>query len=125
MPVTVSPSRVDKQKVVPPTEVYYFELDGATTTDTFNGLELVGNGDRSIQLVGASGAGGFNSCTVTIEGSNDGGTTYATLTDPLGNSLAFTAAGIKQISEVTRHLRAKVTTGTAGTDLRAYLFTRV
>lgn len=120
---TVSPTQVTKPKVLPITEAFYWELDGLTTTDTFNALELVGNADRSIQMVGAAGAGGFNSCTVQVQGSNDG-TNFVVLTDGLGNNLQFTAAGIKQIAEVTRYLKVIVTSGTAGTDLRGYLFTR-
>jgi len=101
-----------------------WELDGLTTTDTFSPAELTGNADRSVQLVGAVGAGGFNSCTVRVQGSNDG-TNFVVLTDGLGNDLEFTAAGIKQVGEVTRYIKAAVTTGTAGTDCRAYIVTRV
>ena len=47
------------------------------------------------------------------------------LTDGLGNSLSFTAAGIKQVCEMTRYIKAIVTSGTGGTTLKAYLTTRV
>ena len=100
-----------------------WELDGLTTTDTYTGQELLGNADRSVQLVGAAGAGGFNSCTVQIQGSNDN-SNWVVLTDGLGNNLQFTAAGIKQIAEATRYIRAVVTSGTAGTDLQAKVYTR-
>jgi hypothetical protein len=115
---------VDVSKVVPETRTFMWELDGLTTTDTFNSQELSGNADRSVQLVGAAGAGGFNGCTVQVQGSNDG-TNFVVLTDGLGNNLSFTAAGIKQVGEMCRYIKAIVTSGTGGTDLRAYLTTRV
>ena len=76
--------------------------------------------DRSIHITGTFGAGGI----VTIQGSNDGGTTWATLTDPLGNALTFTSAGIKQITEMAEQVRPNVTAGDGTTSLNAYLFMR-
>lgn len=52
--------------------------------------------DRSVQLIGS--VGNFDSGTVVLEGSNDG-TNYATLTDPQGNAISKTAAGIEQVTE--------------------------
>lgn len=76
--------------------------------------------DRSIQITGTFGAGG----SVTIQGSNDGGVTWATLTDPLGNPLTFTAAGIQRVTETTEQIRPNVTAGDGTTSLNAYLFMR-
>lgn len=74
--------------------------------------------DRSFQV-----AGSFFGATVTLEGTNDG-TNWVTLTDPLGNAISFTAAGIKQVLEATWRVRAKVTGGNSGgtTALIATLF---
>lgn len=76
--------------------------------------------DRSVQITGTFGSGG----SVSIQGSNDGGTTWATLTDPLGNALTFTAAGMKQITEIPYQIRPNVTAGDGTTALNIYLFAR-
>lgn len=73
--------------------------------------------DRSIQVVGS-----FNSGTVVLEGSNDG-TNYVTLTDPQGNALSFTSAGIEQIQELTRYIRPRVSAGT-GVDVDVFIMLR-
>lgn len=75
--------------------------------------------DRSVQVLGTFGGG-----TVTMQGSNDGGTTWATLTDPLGNNLAFTAAGMKQITELPDLIRPLLSGGDGTTDLDVYLHMR-
>jgi len=84
--------------------------------DTGTPVELVGHADRSVQIVGTFGVGG----TIVLEGSNDG-TNYVTLTDPQGNALSFTAAGLEAISELTRYIRVDVTAGDGSTDLDAHV----
>jgi hypothetical protein len=65
--------------------------------------------DRSVQVFGTFAAG-----TVIIEGSNEATpTTWATLTDPAGLPISFTAAGLKQVVENARHIRPRVTGGAA------------
>ena len=76
--------------------------------------------DRSVQVLGTFGTGG----TLTIEGSNDGGTTWATLTDPQGNSLAIQAAKIESITEICELVRPRVTAGDGTTDLDVYFVLR-
>lgn len=76
--------------------------------------------DRTVQITGTFGTGG----SVTIQGSNDDGTTWATLTDPLGNNLTFTAAGMKQITELPQYIRPFVTAGDGTTSLNVYLHMR-
>lgn len=76
--------------------------------------------DRSVQVTGTFSTGG----SVTIKGSNDGGVTWSSLTDPLGNVLTFTAAGMKQITEVPELIRPEVTAGDGSTSLNVYLFAR-
>lgn len=89
--------------------------DGSAILITYTGIseadltpapfELPEYGNRSVQV-----AGTFNGGTLTVEGSNDG-TNWAALTDPQGNSLAFTAAQIEQIQEITRFVRPRVSAG--------------
>lgn len=76
--------------------------------------------DRSVQVLGTFGASG----SVSIQGSNDGGTTWATLTDPLGNALTFTAAGIKQVVELPYQIRPIVTNGDGTTAIDVWLHAR-
>lgn len=76
--------------------------------------------DRTIQITGTFGTGG----SVTMKGSNDGGTTWVALTDPLGNALTFTSAGMKQITELPYEIRPEVTAGDGTTSLNAWLAMR-
>lgn len=92
-----------------------------TTTNTdgqaFNSADFQ---DRTVQITGTFGTGG----SVTMQGSNDDGVTWATLTDPLGNNLTFTAAGMKQITELPQYIRPLVTAGDGTTSLNVYLHMR-
>lgn len=63
--------------------------------------------DRTVQVSGT-----FDSATVVLEGSNDG-TTYATLKDPFGNAVSFTAAGMAQTVESCRYVRPRHSGGTS------------
>lgn len=76
--------------------------------------------DRTVQVLGTFGTGG----SVTIQGSNDGGTTWVALTDPLGNALTFTSAGMKQITELPYQIRPSVTAGDGTTALAVWLAMR-
>lgn len=58
--------------------------------------------DRSVQFVGTWGGG-----TVVWEGSNDGGTTWATLTDPQTTAISKTANALEQVIEVTELARPR------------------
>jgi len=87
--------------------------------ETGNPLEFVSYVDRSVQVTGTFGAGG----TVVLEGSNDG-TNYHTLTDPQGNPLSFTAAGLLAVTEVCVFVRPRVTGGDGTTALTITLCIR-
>lgn len=78
-----------------------------------------GLADRSVQVTGT-----FDSATVLLQGSNDGGTTWATLSDPLGNALSFTVAGFKQISELALDMRPSHSGGTATESLTITIVSR-
>ena len=80
-------------------------------------IEMPGSADRSIQFIGTFGSGG----SIRIEGSNDG-ENYAVLTDPQGNDIIKTAAGLEAITEITRYIRPRVTAGDGTTNLSAILF---
>jgi len=82
--------------------------------------ELPAFADRSVQVVGTWGAGG----ELSIEGSNDGGTTWAVLSDPLGRALAFTANDIQNITEISELIRPRVTGGDGTTLISVYFFAK-
>jgi hypothetical protein len=91
-----------------------WSLIGTPTSDTPTPIESPSYSDRSVQMFGAVGAAGFNGATITMQGSNDG-TNWFTLTDPLGNNIALTASGGKQILENTRYIRPLISVATTGT----------
>lgn len=65
--------------------------------------------DRSVTFVGTNWGGS----TVALEGSNDG-TTWLPIADPQGTAITRTANGIEACLELTRFVRARLsTTGTA------------
>ena len=75
--------------------------------------------DRSVQVIGT-----FGGATVTMQGSNDGGTTWNTLNDAFGTALTFTAGGIKQVTEVCGHMRPLVSSASGTTDLTVLCIAR-
>jgi hypothetical protein len=87
--------------------------------ETGDPLPFTKYADRSVQVSGTFGAGG----TVVVQGSNNG-TNYHTLTDPQGNALSFTAAGLEQITEVVKFIRPSVTAGDGTTSLTVTIAAR-
>lgn len=93
-----------------------WDLTGKTViaTDEILPVELPAHADRSVQLLGT-----FGGSTVVVEGSNvdqpvtTTASDWTTLSDPQGNALSFTAAGIKQVLEVTKWIRVRVSAGTS------------
>ena len=74
--------------------------------------------DKTLQVVGTFGVGG----NCRIEGSNMfESQIYATLNDPQGNALDFTAAKIEQILENTYWIRPNITAGDVNTLLDVYM----
>lgn len=76
--------------------------------------------DRTVQVIGTFGTNG----SLRIEGSLDGGTTYAALNDPFGTGLNVTAAGIKGITEVPLLTRPNLTAGDGSTDIDVFIIAR-
>lgn len=88
-----------------------------TWTGLLNGddgapVQWVDYADRCVQAIGTFGAGG----SITMQGSNDG-TNWATMADPQGNNLTFTAAKLEQVLELPRYVRPIVTAGDGTTNL--------
>jgi hypothetical protein len=80
--------------------------------DTANPESAAKLPDKTIQVFGT-----FESATITIQGSNDGGTTYVTLNDPQGNALTFTANKTETILENPELIRPTASGATGGTDV--------
>jgi len=85
--------------------------------DTGTPLAMPASADMTVQLLGTFGVGG--SCR--IEGSNDGGTTYATLDEADGNALNLTAAAIELVRENPELIRPNITAGDGATALTVIL----
>jgi len=90
---------------------------GIVANDSGEAVEFSQYTDRSVQVSGAFGAGG----TVIIEGSNDGGTTWATLTDPQGNPLTITSPKIELVSEAVAQVRPRVAGGDGTTLINVHM----
>ena len=88
--------------------------------DVGSPFDMMNYADRSVQVLGTFGAGG----NLRWEGSNDLGTTWATLTDPQGNALDFTTAKIEQVMELAHWVRPKVTNGDGSTAITVVLVAR-
>lgn len=92
-----------------------------SSSDTGGGVGLPNYMDRTVQLKGTLGTGG----AITMEGSNDGGTTWGALTDPQGNSLVLDAVGeLEAIAELPEMIRPRVSAGDGSTDLTVIVFMR-
>ena len=90
---------------------------GLLNGDTGDAVEMAAWPDRSVQVHGTFGTGG----SITFQGSNDG-TNWFALTDPQGNAITKTAAGLEAVTELTRYIRPSVTAGDGTTDLQCWVF---
>lgn len=90
------------------------------TSDTGVPIGFHDYADRTAQVKGTLGTGG----NCQIQGSNDGGTTWAALTDPQGNALDFGAAKVEQVIEMTELIRPAITAGDGTTSLTCILTMR-
>ncbi|MCZ6602488.1 MAG: hypothetical protein O6952_05735 [Planctomycetota bacterium] len=76
-----------------------------TTADPISdAIAMIGSADRSIQSEGTFAGGSV----VTVEGSNDGGVTWAPLNDHFGTAIAQAAAGLDGIAEIADMIRARL-----------------
>ena len=99
-------------------ERYTVTWSGLLNGDDGSAEELWDFADRSMQVTGTFGSGG----QATLLGSNDG-TNFATLTDPQGNNIVVTSAGIKLPAPITRYVKPLVA-GDGTTNLVVTLFCR-
>jgi hypothetical protein len=90
-------------------------------------ISLAGVGDVTVQFKGTFGVGG----TIILEGTLDtaaqviaGTATWFQLTDPQGNAISKTAAGIETVMENCTHVRPRVTGGDGTTALTATILSR-
>lgn len=100
-------------------DVWVVAWAGLDSDDSGDPFEAPDAADRSVQITGTFGSGG----TIVIQGSNDG-TNYVTLTDPQGNAISKTSAGIEQIEEITRYIRPLVSAGDGTTSLAVTMLVR-
>lgn len=88
-----------------------------TENDEAEAIEAVEFADRSVQVTGTFGGG-----VVRIEGSNDS-VNFGVLTDPQGNDLNLGTAKIEMVTEITRVLRPRITSG-SGVSVTVSLLAR-
>ena len=69
--------------------------------------------DRSVQVIGT-----FNSTGIMLwEGSNDGGNSWFTLTDPQGNPINKASSALEAVTEIVQFARPNITNAGVATDL--------
>lgn len=113
MPLTFTPS------LLPGGSAQKYVYDNLDSDDT-NPPDIRLNGTEpaigSVQITGTFGT------NCTIQGSNDGGTTWVTLKDLTGTDMVFTAAGGAEFSTSYERIRPLSTGG--GADLDVYFVFR-
>lgn len=92
---------------------------GLLNGDDGSSVEGVDFADRTVAVTGNFGTGG----SVTLQGSNDNSNWFA-LTDPQGNAITKTAAGLEVIAEGPRYIKPAVTAGDGATDLTVTVWAR-
>src|SRR5581483_9056053 len=85
--------------------------------DVGSQISLPGNADKTIQVTGTFGSGG----SATLQGSNDGVNFFA-LTNPSGNTIALTSAGLQTVTEAVAYICPAVTAGDGTTSLTVAVF---
>lgn len=109
------------EKIDPNDRVSQVKWSGISQGDTCTPVRWHGAGDRTVQVTGTFGAGG----TVSVEGtldSSDG--TYAQLTDPFGNAISFTDAGIDTVTEMVKYIKPVIAGGDGTTNLTVIMLFR-
>jgi len=90
-----------------------------TTADhTGDALSWCDWADRSVTFTGTWGG-----ATAALEGSNDG-STWVALADPQGTAITRTSNGIEAVLELTRYVRARLTTVGVGATVSATILMR-
>ncbi len=102
--------------VTPTTKTFYDRIEyvwaGMVTGDTIVAQQVPANcGDRAVQFSGTFAGGTSMSFTGSLIPGGAG--TYATLTDPQGNAITKTAAGLEQVTELTDWVAPTIASGSA------------
>ena len=90
----------------------------ASTSDVGDALDIGYYQNVSIQAVGTY----TGSSVVTMQVSNDGGTTWATAKDNAGSDLTFGANGLKQLGVNAKLIRPSIATGTGTVSIHVMAF---
>jgi uncharacterized protein YdgA (DUF945 family) len=118
---TVSPAAGYPLDIQGDGSVLVFRFTGLTTTNADTApIPFAQWADRSVQIDGTWGTGG----SASVEGSNDG-TNYFILNNAQNTAATLTANGLKQIVEVPRYARVRVTAGDGTTNLNATIVLRL
>jgi len=96
-----------------------YKWEALATGDTVNSLQI---DDLAVELV-FHAFGTFGGGTLTINGSNDQGTTFSGLTNGAGNVAALAAAGFVSVREQALKFKPEMTAGTAD-DVDVWLLIR-
>lgn len=97
----------------------FYVWTGLLNGDTGAPIQVLDFGDMTVTVEGTFGSGG----TIKLRGSNDG-TNYYDLTDPQGNAISKSAAGIEAVIEAPVYVRPEVTAGDGSTDLQCRIMAR-
>lgn len=100
---------------------YYKHVwSGLANGDTGKPVNLSQFRGASVQATGTFSTGG----QVDIQGSNDGGATWAALDNPDGTAINLTDTSLEEIREYAELIRPNVSAGDSGTDLTVHLIAR-
>lgn len=99
------------------------EWTGLANGDDGQPFEGVDFADRTVQIGIAQGGAFGTGGSITLQGSNDG-SQWDALTDPQGNAITKTAAGLEVIAENPRYVRPIVTAGDGSTLLAVRIWAR-
>lgn len=114
--MTITPTMVEKEG-----NCYLHTWANLLTANaTGVAISLPGATERTMQAVGANWGG----ATLSIEGSMDGGTTYAILKNRAGTAASLTADGVLDVYSNALLIRARLTTVGVGADVDCYLLSR-
>ncbi len=97
--------------------VFVASWTGLLNGDTGVGIGMGKFPDKTVQAVGPFGTAG----AVTIEGSNDGGTTWGVLHDPQGVDISIGDTQPIVIAESPLLMRPDVTAGDGATNIKVYI----
>ena len=87
-----------------------------TASDVGEAVHTEGRRDINVQIIGTFGG------NVTIQGSNDGGTTYTDLHDVNGDLISVSAAAFIQVLEAPELIRPSAGAGVSDVDVHMRVY---